>query len=45
VPGDVLGSVERPLYLTAAMTGLRQGELIALRWIDVDLERVADPGR
>jgi len=36
VPGDVLGAVERPLYLTAAMTGLRQGELIALRWKDVD---------
>lgn len=31
VPDDVLGSVERPLYLMAAMTGLRQGELIALR--------------
>jgi integrase len=36
VPDDVLGMVERPLYLTAAMTGLRQGELIALRWKDVD---------
>src|ERR1039458_2206865 len=24
------------LYLTAAMTGLRQGELLALRWSDVD---------
>jgi integrase len=36
VPDDVLGAVERPLYLTAAMTGLRQGELIALRWKDVD---------
>lgn len=35
-PDDVLGAVERPLYLTAAMTGLRQGELIALRWKDVD---------
>jgi integrase len=28
--------VDRVLYLTAAMTGLRQGELLALRWIDVD---------
>jgi integrase len=36
VPDDLLGDVERPLYLCAAMTGLRQGELIALRWRDVD---------
>jgi integrase len=36
VPDDRLGAVERPLYLTAAMTGLRQGELIALPWLDVD---------
>jgi integrase len=36
VPDDVLGAVERVLYLTAAMTGLRQGELIALRWKDID---------
>jgi len=36
VPDDVLGRLERPLYLTAAMTGLRQGELIGLRWRDVD---------
>ncbi|HYN49826.1 MAG TPA: tyrosine-type recombinase/integrase, partial [Thermoleophilaceae bacterium] len=35
-PDDALGAVERPLYLTAAMTGMRQGELIALPWIDVD---------
>ena len=27
---------ERPLYLTAAMTGIRQGELIALPWLEVD---------
>jgi integrase len=27
---------DRALYLTAAMTGLRQGELVALRWRDVD---------
>jgi integrase len=36
VPDDVLGSIESTLYLTAAMTGLRQSELIALRWRDVD---------
>ena len=28
--------VDRAMYLTAAMTGLRQGELLALRWIDID---------
>jgi integrase len=36
VPDDTLGAVERVLYLTAAMSGLRQGELVALRWRDVD---------
>jgi integrase len=36
VPDDHLGAVEGVLYLTAAMTGLRLGELIALRWLDVD---------
>jgi integrase len=37
VPADQpLGEMEAVLYLTAAMTGLRQGELIALRWRDVD---------
>lgn len=29
-------ALDRALYVTAAMTGLRQGELIALRWSDVD---------
>ncbi len=29
-------AIDRALYLTAAMTGLRQGELVALRWMDVD---------
>ena len=36
VPDDDLGRVERVMYLTAAMTGMRQGELLALRWMDVD---------
>jgi integrase len=35
-PDHDLGLTDHALYLTAAMTGLRQGELIALRWIDVD---------
>ena len=33
---DALGPTLRALYLTAAMTGLRQGELLGLRWLDVD---------
>jgi integrase len=28
--------LDRALYITAAMTGLRQGELVALRWRDID---------
>src|SRR3954447_546643 len=35
-PDDHLGPVLRVLVLTAAMTGLRQGELLGLRWRDVD---------
>lgn len=35
-PPDVLGPVLRVIVLTAAMTGLRQGELLGLRWRDVD---------
>lgn len=37
IPADDLGTIERPLYMTAALTGLRQGELMALTWRDVDL--------
>jgi integrase len=36
VPDTEFGRVQRVLYLTAVMTGMRQGELLALRWIDVD---------
>lgn len=36
VPDDPRGPTERALYLTAAMTGLRLGELTGLRWRDVD---------
>jgi integrase len=35
-PPDVFGPVLRVVVLTAAMTGLRQGELLGLRWRDVD---------
>jgi integrase len=35
-PDDDVGRVDRLMWLTAAMTGLRQGELLALRWRDVD---------
>ena len=36
VPEDTLGRIERVLYVTAAMTGMRRGECVALRWQDVD---------
>jgi integrase len=36
VPGDQWAHLDHALYLTAALTGLRQGELLALRWADVD---------
>jgi integrase len=35
-PDGVFQAFDRAMYLTAAMTGLRQGELLALRWRDVD---------
>jgi signal peptidase I len=36
VPDDSLGHVEGAMYLTAAMTGMRKGELLGLCWRDVD---------
>ena len=38
VPGDQWAELDRIVYRTAGMTGLRQGELLALRWCDVDLD-------
>lgn len=35
-PDNPFTRVDPILFLTAAMTGLRQGELLALRWRDVD---------
>lgn len=34
----VRGDAREALYVTALGTGLRQGELLALRWQDIDLE-------
>jgi integrase len=34
--GGRLAQLDRLMYLTAAMTGMRQGEIVALRWRDVD---------
>jgi integrase len=34
-PGE-FQALDRAIFLTAAMTGLRKGELLALRWKDVD---------
>lgn len=36
VPEGPYADLDRVLYRVAAMSGLRQGELIALRWMDVD---------
>ena len=33
---DLLGPTDHALFMLAAMTGLRQGELVALRWRDID---------
>ena len=36
VPDGRFAGTDRAMYLIAAMTGLRQGELLGLRWSDVD---------
>lgn len=36
-PPDVLGPVLRVLVLAAAVTGLRQSELLGIRWRDIDV--------
>jgi integrase len=35
---DIQGERLYPLYVTALATGMRQGELLALRWRDMDLD-------
>lgn len=37
-PVDHLTRLDRAIVVTAAMTGLRQGELIALRWEDINFD-------
>lgn len=36
VSEEPFGLTDRAIFLTATMTGMRQGELLALRWSDVD---------
>ncbi len=36
VPPGMFAALDRAMIRTAAMTGLRKGELVALRWADVD---------
>jgi integrase len=36
LPAGMFLQIDRVLFLTAALTGLRKGELVALRWQDVD---------
>jgi Phage integrase family/Phage integrase SAM-like domain len=35
-PKTPLGRVDRLVFLTAAMTGMRRGEVVAVRWQDID---------
>jgi integrase len=43
LPGGMFERIDRALLFTAALTGLRKGELVALRWRDVDGAGTADP--
>ena len=36
VPATELGRIDRLVYLTAVMTGMRRGEVVAIRWQDID---------
>ena len=36
VPAGIFQELDRAIFLCTAMTGLRKGELVALRWRDVD---------
>lgn len=36
---DLEGDEKRPLYVVAVSTGMRQGEILALRWNDVNLPK------
>ena len=35
-PSTPLGRTDRLVFLTAAMTGMRRGEVVAIRWQDID---------
>jgi integrase len=35
-PDTALGRIDRLVFLTSAMTGMRRGEVVALRWQDID---------
>ena len=35
-PPTELGRIDRLVYLTAVMTGMRRGEVVAIRWQDID---------
>jgi integrase len=37
-PETALGRLDRLVFLTAVMTGMRRGEVVALRWQDIDWE-------